>query len=309
MSSDLLRPRQRSELIAAGFTARELDGLLRTGSLAAVRRGAYVDAADERLALATARHALLVHATAPRLHAESVFSHVSAAVLHGLPTWDIPLDRVHVTRNRRSGARRSGVVVLHAAGVAPGELVAVDGVAVTDVPRAVVDLARSVGFERAVAVADAALRRGGVDEGALLEALTRAAGRPGLAQARRVIAAADGRAESVGESRSRLALSRAGVPLPVLQQEMRAADGATLGRVDFWWREQRTVGEFDGLEKYGRLLRPGQSPRDAVVAEKRREDALRDTGLQVVRWVWAELDRFDDIVVPRLRRAFERSCR
>ncbi|MGE3285745.1 MAG: hypothetical protein AB7J32_06525 [Pseudonocardia sp.] len=307
MSSDLARPRQRAEFIAAGFTARELDGLLRAGSLAAVRRGAYVDGADERLAVATARHALLVHATAPRLHVDSVVSHVSAAVMHGLPTWDVPLERVHVTRNRRSGARRSGVVVLHAAGVEPEEVTAVDGVVVTDLPRTVVDLARSVEFERAVAVADAALRREGVDERALREALTRAAGRPGLAQARRVIAAADGRSESVGESRSRLALARAGLPVPVPQQELWAADGAGLGRVDFWWREQRTVGEFDGLEKYGRLLRPGQSPRDALVADKHREDALRDTGLQVVRWVWAELDRFDDIVVPRLLRAFERS--
>jgi hypothetical protein len=45
-----------------------------------------------------------------------------------------------------------------------------------------------------------------------------------------------------------------------------------------------------------------------VFAEKRREDALRDHGLEVVRWVWDELDPFD-LVAARIRRAFERERR
>jgi len=65
------------------------------------------------------------------------------------------------------------------------------------------------------------------------------------------------------------------------------------------------VGEFDGKIKYGRLVRPGQAPGDAVFTEKRREDALRDHGLEVVRWVWDELDSFD-LPADRLRRAFAR---
>jgi hypothetical protein len=297
---------QRTDLVAGGYTAREVDLLLRRRRLAAVRRGAYVEAEDERLGAEAARHALLAHATAPRLHPESVFSHVSAAVLHGLPPWDVPLERVHATRARRSGARRSGVVLLHAAALLPEEIVTVDGLAVTSVPRTVVDLARSVGFDRAVAMADAALRREDIDRALLVEALGRAARRPGLATARRVVAFADGGAESVGESRSRIALARAGVPVPTLQHEVWSADGVCLGRVDFWWPKRRTIGEFDGRVKYGRLLRPGESAGDAVFAEKRREDALRDVGFQVVRWGWSELDRFDDIVLPRLQRAFAR---
>jgi hypothetical protein len=68
------------------------------------------------------------------------------------------------------------------------------------------------------------------------------------------------------------------------------------------------VGEFDGRVKYGRLLRPGQGPGDAVFEEKRREDAIRDEGWGVVRWTWG------DLVVPerldqRVRRALQRGER
>ena len=54
--------------------------------------------------------------------------------------------------------------------------------------------------------------------------------------------------------------------------------------------------------KYGKYLRPGQDPGDAVFAEKQREDRIRDEGLRVVRWIWDELRRFGE-VSERLRRA------
>ena len=52
------------------------------------------------------------------------------------------------------------------------------------------------------------------------------------------------------------------------------------------------MSEFDGKVKYGRLLRPGESPADAVFREKVREDRLREA-LQwgMVRLVWADLYR------------------
>jgi hypothetical protein len=114
----------------------------------------------------------------------------------------------------------------------------------------------------------------------------RGARRPGQAEAHRVVAFADGRSESPGESRSRALLH-------------------FLGRVDLWWEERHTVGEFDGLVKYGRSLSPGQDPADVLVSEKRREDALRDSGVQVVRWMRDGLDHFV-VVVRRLQRAFDR---
>jgi hypothetical protein len=137
-------------------------------------------------------------------------------------------------------------------------------------------------------------------QAALAAAIARCAGWRGSPVARRTLAFADGRSGSVGESRSRVAMHRAGLPRPVLQWEVVGGAGQWIGMVDFGWPEQRTVGEFDGKEKYGRLLNSGRSPADAVYAEKCREDALRAEGLSVVRWGWDALSDFGPIAA-RLR--------
>jgi hypothetical protein len=139
---------------------------------------------------------------------------------------------------------------------------------------------------RAVVLADAALATGKTTREALVSALLRAIGWLGSPAARRAVAFADERSESVGESRSRVAIALAGLPEPVLQWEVAGF------RTDFGWPDHCVVGEFDGEIKYGRLLRPGQQPGDVVFAEKRREDALRAHGLEVVRWTWQDLASF-----------------
>jgi hypothetical protein len=113
---------------------------------------------------------------------------------------------------------------------------------------------------------------------------------------------------SPGETLSRLAIHRAGLPAPELQHLVRTEGGVVLGQVDFWWDEFATAGEFDGRAKYGRLLLPGQDPGDVVFAEKVREDALRAGGREVVRWIWPELSSFDG-VARRIRTAFARGVR
>ena len=97
-----------------------------------------------------------------------------------------------------------------------------------------------------------------------------------------------------------------GLPVPDLQVEVRTPSGLFVGRTDFGWRQHRLLGEFDGRVKYGRLLRPGQSPGDAVFDEKRREDALRAEDYGVIRWVWRDLDqpvRWAEGICRRLPRA------
>jgi hypothetical protein len=291
--------RLRRTAIDEGWSDEELSRLVRAGELERLRRGAYV--AGTLPADVAAVHRLLVEATLPGLRRPAVVSHQSAAVLHGLPLWDTPLNRVHVTRP--GGCNDVGRVLrVHVAGLRDDEVAQVDGMAVTTPLRTALDLARSLPHEAAVVTLDAAMHCGLVHHADLRRRLMDIVGTPGSRAAARAVAFADDRSESVGESRSRVVLHRWGLPPSDLQFPVLGGDA----RVDFVWEEQRLVGEFDGRVKYGRLLRPGQDPGDAVFEEKRREDEIRDEGWGVIRWVWGELavpHRF----AARIRRALDRA--
>lgn len=85
----------------------------------------------------------------------------------------------------------------------------------------------------------------------------------------------------MGESRARWVFGLLGLPEPVPQAEIRDAEGGFVARVDFLFKEQRTVVEFDGLAKY--------AERSDLIREKAREDALRALGYSVVRITWVDL--------------------
>ncbi|MBN1097609.1 hypothetical protein JKP76_17160 [Blastococcus sp. TML/C7B] len=234
-------------------------------------------------------------------------SHQSAAVLHGLPLWGVRLDRVHVTRRPPASAHVGRHLHCHVARLPDDDVVLVGGVAVTSPLRTVLDLARSLPFEPAVVLLDAALHEHVVGPTELEQGVAGLGRAPGTRAATRAVRFADARSDSVGESRSRVVLHRVGLGPSTLQLEVRTPRGALVGRSDFGWEKEGVLGEFDGRVKYGRLLRPGQSPGDAVFEEKRREDALRDEGWGVVRWTWDEL--VPGVLGPRVRRALERGRR
>lgn len=295
----------RREALQQGWSDGELDRLVRAGELARLRRGAYV---NSTIPLAAAdRHRLLIGATLAGLRRPAVVSHQSAAVLLGLPLWDVALDRVHVTRTPPAWTDRSGVLATHVARLRDDEIEEVDGFRVTNPIRTALDLARSLRHEAAVVTLDAALYRGLLTHESLRARLFDISGTPGSRSAARAVLAADGRSESVGESRSRVILTRWKLAPSALQFEVRSPHGSVVGRTDFAWEDDGLVGEFDGRVKYGRLLRPGENPGDAVFAEKRREDSIRDEGWGVLRWVWADLahpERF----AARVRRSRERAA-
>ncbi len=266
-----------------------------------MRPGVYLEPDDPRLSDPVEKHAVLTRTTVSKIAPDSVVSHVSAAVLHGLPLWQVALGRVHVTRSRRTGGRISALLHVHASMLADEEVDSIDGVVVTSVARTIVDLACTESFERALVPADAALHRHMTSPELLQEQLGRCANRSGIAGARRLVEFADAGSMSPGETRSRLAISRAGLPPPVLQHPV----AGTTSIVDFWWPGFRTVGEFDGMVKYGVPEAEGADVRDVVVAEKLREDRIRAMGMSVVRWVWDELPPHFAPVAARIRAAFD----
>lgn len=285
----------RDSLAALGISERLLRKALRDGTVVKIARGLYLRR-DEYDALGpVGRHRVRSRHVGARLAKGESLSHVSAAILHGIDVWDVPLQRVHVSRPRCGSGRITAELHAHTTDL-NDDVVSRFGLPVTSVARTVVDLARTLPRPQAVAVGDAGLR---LDPGAhrrLPAILAASRNRNGILAAANILGFLDGRSESVGESLSRVRMSEHGLPRPALQHEVVTVDGRRY-RVDFFWEEHGVVGEFDGAVKY--------TERHHLIAEKQREDAIRDLGFEVVRWNWAELDRFE-VVAQRFERAVSR---
>ena len=94
---------------------------------------------------------------------------------------------------------------------------------------------------------------------------------------------------SAGESLSRVRMKQLGFPAPELQHGFVLRDGSN-AYVDFWFKEQSRVGEFDGRAKYLRADWAGsKSLQDRIIDEKNREAQIRAEGVGFVRWTWAEM--------------------
>ncbi len=278
----------RRQALASGLSDKALHRLCRTGQWQRLRAGHYLNSPASGLG-ATGRHLLLTLATAESTSASAVTSHCSAAVLHGMATWGIPLDRVHLTRNRINGGRSSRRVVVHSAQVEPDEITLVDDIRVTTPARTVLDIARSAGFEQSIVLGDSALRQGLTTTAELREHLRRARHRPGCRRAARVLDFLDGRSASVGISRSRILLRQYGFPTPEVQARVFTDSAICVGRVDFLFPDLGVIGEFDGPGEYRTAARGHRSPALAVTAAQPREDQLRALGWAVARWTWEDL--------------------
>jgi predicted transcriptional regulator of viral defense system len=297
----------RNQARQAGYAPDEIDLLVRRGEWMSVRRGAYAERDRVEAMSDEQRHLALLHAIARSLREPAVVSHVSAALLHGLPTWGIDLSEIHISRQNLHASRHEAGAHHHRGNLTDSEVIVVDGVKVTSLARTVLDTARTASFEAAVVVADAAFARDPKAQSVALDLLNTMRDWPGARQAGSVVEFADGRSESVGESRCRVCFREGGLPRPVLQHEIFAPNGRLIGRSDFGFLEFLTLGEFDGKGKYLRGLRNGESPGDVVWREKKREDRLREQGFEVGRVVWAELGR-PEMVGARFRKLFAR-CR
>ena len=296
----------RAQAVRTGLSGKEVDRRRRAGQLVAVRRGVYAagpaaDARAEHLRAASARR--LVTA------GDVVISHASAAYLLGYRLLADPPVPPTLTVARPAGAEPVRVHDLYSAALPAGDRHALlPRVPVTSPARTVADCCRSGSRDAALVVADSALSRG-VSREAVLAVLARCGRWPGAVAAADVVRFADGRSESVLESLARQWFLEQGLPAPELQLEIcRGDDGLFVGRVDFLWREQRTVCEVDGRLKYDvdALLRPGDRLRDPLFLEKQREDGMRDLGLEVVRGYWSDGGDRGRRLADRLRHAFAR---
>lgn len=281
----------RDQLRRAGATDRALARDVQAGALVRVHPGRYVAAESWASTYSEDRHLLRVVAAAGSDRGgDSVLSHVSAAVVWGLPLFRVEPRRVHVTIASGNGqvARSKPTVARHQRSVDRADRAHADGLACTGLARTVADCIRALPREGSIALADAAFRRVAWNDGARRyddEAAARfrsevaarlPVGGRGVRVAREILALADGRAQLPGESVSRLYLTDLGFAPPRLQVPIRAPGGGWY-YVDFGLDDIDIWGEFDGRSKYADAVAAGQSLETRLRAEKDREDWIRGT--------------------------------
>jgi very-short-patch-repair endonuclease len=176
----------------------------------------------------------------------AVLSHLSAAVHHGWKVKVVP-DAAWVTvpRHRRLRVEQRVGIRPHHADLGAGDV----RLGVTTPLRTVVDCARVLPFDEALAVADSALRSRSVTQAALREAASRAAG-PGARGVRRVADHATARAANPFESVLRALTIEEGFDLT---PQLQLADSGLFAVVDLGSEELRLAVEADGFEHHGSL--------------------------------------------------------
>jgi hypothetical protein len=300
---------RRRDLVQQGLNDREIRRLVRGGELTRIRPGAYVALGDWERLDPEGRFVVRGRAVLRQAKTPLVLSHASALAEFGAPLWGVALEKVHTTRTDGLSGRRASDVCQHEGQLRPDEVVVVNGVLVTSPARAVIETATCAPAEVGLCVANHALHERWTTVAELEQQYVGMEQWPDSRSVELVLRLADGRIESVGESRTLWVCFHEGLPMPIPQYVVRDEAGRTIGRVDFAWPELAVFLEFDGRVKYEDLLRPGERASDVVLRERDRERLICETtGWVCVRVSWADLARPAQLAA-RIRAAMDRRTR
>ena len=280
----------RREALELGETDQTLNAALRAGTLVRLRHGVYAFA--ERVVGLTEeeRHLLLARAAVAQQRGAVALAGPTAALHHGFAVFGHDLRVVHLARLDGGSARRETGIVHHRVGAAVVDgITSHDGLLTVSPEDAVWQVALLSGLEGGVVTADSALHQLPGLVGPLARVVGRCRCHPHARTARLALRLARREAESPGESLTRMACYRHGMPAPTLQHKVFDDDGRLLGTADLYWEGHRLLGEFDGRIKYERLRKESESASDVVTREKTREDGMRSTGRGMSRFVWSEV--------------------
>jgi very-short-patch-repair endonuclease len=297
--NDLWRTGQLHE---SGLNSRAIKLLLRHGMLVRLRYGCYIRASVWDKQSAPVRSKQLIHAhahgTLTTSAGDFIYSHTSAARLHGLFLWNVD-DLIHVLLRVRPSNERLGKDVRgHTRPYTEADVVMVGNFRATSLERTVVDCAMMLSYRQALVLMDHALRLGA--DRTMLDAMAEGLpGRRGIRNLRMALNDADPRSESAGETLTRELIVRLNLPRPEAQVEVNSRAG--WHRLDFAWKAKKVALEFDGKVKYFEY-----KPTDEVVfQERRREKAFTEDGWHFIRVEWKDLFReeeFKNRILTALRR-------
>jgi hypothetical protein len=271
MDESLVFPHHPFTAPSAPCSRARLRRAIESREVVRVVRGAYMRADLELTALTRAQAASLV------LGDTAVLCDRTAAWVLGVDCFrnaeldDLPPLESCVLRGHEPTERAE--VLGRTRDLRPDDIVVIGGVRVTSPLRTAADLLCLLSRREALAAADALMRLHGFRISDLRRLLVRYYRRRGVVQARGLAPLVDGRAESSGESWTRLEIVDSGLCVPQPQWWVNV-DGVPTYRLDLAYPRARIAIEYDGEEHHSR-------PEDRARDERRRA-WLRAHGWRII---------------------------
>lgn len=275
----------RDQLLRMGFQTGAIGRRLRGGRLHRIHPGTY--AVGHRLLTQHGRWMGAVLASGP----DSALSHWSAAALWGIRSG--ARERIDVTVPHAT--RSSDRIRRHVSLVPGDEVIVMNGIPVTTVPRTIFDLAATEPVDVVRSLIREAEFRELHDRLSLWDLVGRYPGRRGIRKVKIALVALED--EPVDERKSRLEerfdpfLRRHDLPRPRFNGWMLV--GEKRFQVDCLWPDQRQIVELDGWQ--------GHKTRTAFREDRARDRRLRVAGYGVTRLTWNQLDDEPETVASDLR--------
>ena len=262
---------------SAGLKRWHLEG----ASWKRLARGTYIWACADESPIS------MLCAASRRLPREAAFSGLTAAWLHGLDVE--PCAPIEVVAPRAIGLSARAGMRVHRS-LSQLHVVEVRGLRATTLVQSIVDICARVSLLEAIVVVDAALHTRKLTISHLSQWALARPGRKGIQKLRRVISLAEPATESPMESRLRVVLDLGGLPKPKVQVPVYDRDGRFVGRPDLYYEQAMLGIEFDGGVH-----------RNALVVDNRRQNALLNAGVRLLRFTSADVMRQPASVVRQVR--------
>lgn len=306
---DLIRLRDATHL---GISIDSVHRRARAGELIRIHPGVYMLATQWAKLRPEDQLRARVHASHGRLRHDHIYSHESAAVMLGIPLLGQLPKRPHVL-DASAAARSSAAFRRTVRTVEETDTVLTDGIRTTNLLVTAIDVAATRSPLGGV-MAFSKARRAGVSAEDLEVRVAELGAIRGARQLRLALRTSSSACDSPLEA---LVLARCedlGFERPEQQRVIRTTIGDF--PVDFTWNDGIIALEADGYVKYtDPEMLDGRTSAHAVIAEKRREDAIRAEVDRFGRTGWAEalagvaLERkLERMGVPRIHRSRALRC-
>ena len=259
----------RAEALDCGETDQSLAAARRAGTVVRLRRGMYAPAEAYAALDDSGKHVLHARAAVAAQGGAVALAGPSAAALHGFAMYQQDLSVVHLLRLDEGSTRRRANTNHHVvAHDVVQRLVQRDGLTAVAPARAVWEVACRSSLEAGVVTANSALRHDPGLAEVLTELQAEFASVPGSRRARTVLALADGRSESPGESVTRVQFFRYGIPEAEPQYQVVDSRGQLLGTCDWAGTTTATSPSSTGSPSTSGCCAPARARRRACSARR-----------------------------------------